>query len=119
MYKKGETDMAEPARARTAGDNYPIVINNLTPDEPDCECGEGDTITFTATGQSCIVSIKGCALGIVLETSNAAGITVSADAEDTVHWGVGALTSGAALGPVGGGTTPYTIKIGGGDGANT
>jgi hypothetical protein len=112
--------MAEPGKARTsAGDNYPIAINNLRPSVTACECGEGDTITFTATGQSCIVSFKGCALGIILETSNTAGITVSADAEDTVHWGVEASTLGAAQGPVGGGTTPYTIKIGGGLGGNT
>ena len=112
--------MAEPGKARASvGDNYPIAINDLKPTVTDCECGIGDTITFTATVQSCIVSFKGCALGIILETSNTAGITVSADSEDTVHWGVNALSSGAAQGPVGGGTTPYTIKIGGGDGGNT
>jgi hypothetical protein len=110
--------MAEPGKARaSAGDNYPIVINNLTPDEKDCECDTGDSITFTATGQSCVVSIKGCALGIIVETSNTVGVQVSADAEDTVRWGVDAWTPGAAEGPVGGGSTPYTIKIGsGGDG---
>jgi hypothetical protein len=109
--------MAEPAKARaSAGDNYPIVINNLRPSESNCECDEGDTITFTATGQSCLVSIKGCALGIILETSNAAGITVSAAAEDLVHWGVEAWASGAVPGPVGGGSTPYTIHINGGVG---
>lgn len=112
--------MAEPGKARTtAGDNYPIVINNLTPSPTDCECDEGDTITFTATGQSCVVSIKGCSLGIVLETSNTAGITVSADAADDVHWGVGAWTPGAAKGPLGGGSTPYRIQITSTDGGNT
>jgi hypothetical protein len=112
--------MAEPAKARIcSGENYPIVINNLTPDEKDCECDTGDSITFTATGQSCVVSIKGCALGIIVETSNTVGVQVSADAEDTVHWGVEALSLGAAQGPVGGGSTPYTIKIGGGDDGNT
>ncbi|HXO00179.1 MAG TPA: hypothetical protein VN881_13975 [Candidatus Acidoferrales bacterium] len=108
--------MAEPAKARTSvGDNYPITINNLTPSETNCECDEGDTITFTATGQSCLLSFKGCALGIILETSNAAGITVSADAEDLVHWGVEAWTLGAGQRPVGGGSTPYTIHINTGD----
>jgi hypothetical protein len=112
--------MAEPGKARaSAGDNYPIVINNLVPDERSCECGEGDTITFTATGQSCVVSIKGCSLGIIVETANTVGITVSADAEDLVHWGAAPWTLGAAQGLVGGGSTPYTIHISGGDGANT
>jgi len=112
--------MAEPAKARASvGDDYPITINNLRPSETDCECDRGDTITFTATVQSCVVSVKGCALGIIVETSNTAGITVSADAIETVHWGVEAWSAGAAQGPVGGGTTPYTIKIGGGDGGNT
>jgi hypothetical protein len=109
--------MAEPAKARTsAGDNYPIVINNLTPSPTDCECDTGDTITFTATGKSCVVSIKGCALGIILETSNTAGITVSADTADDVHWGVDAWNPGATEGPVGSGTTPYRIQINTGDG---
>jgi hypothetical protein len=111
--------MAEPAKARTAvGDNYPITINNLRPSETDCECDTGDTITFTATGQSCVVSIKGCALGIILETSNTAGVTVSADAVDDVHWGVDAWNPAASQGPVGSGTTPYRIQITSTDGGN-
>jgi hypothetical protein len=112
--------MAEAAKAkRVLGDNYPIAINNLVPDVRSCECGPGDSITFTATGQSCIVVFEGLPLGIPLDTSNTSGVIVFADSPDhIVHWGVEAWTPGAKLG-VGSGTTPYRIQIGSTDGGNS
>jgi hypothetical protein len=113
--------MAEPAKAKKAlGDDYPITISDLKPDVTSCTCDLGDTITFTAKGQSCIVYFEGLPLGIPLNISNTVGEVVYANiADHIVHWGVEVWTPGKSRKNLGGGSTPYRIHIGSTDGGNT